>query len=86
MPYPCTWPMLFLVTVHLSFSPDTRVLFNSNFFLHLVILSLPADDMTGSTQVHRLPQGSCSAEQCHLYVLSPGQENPKATVIPSRAQ
>lgn len=49
--------MLFLPTVHLSCSPDTRALFNNLFFLHLLILPLPADNMAGSTQVHRLPQG-----------------------------
>lgn len=69
MPYPCTWPMLFLHTVHLSCFLDTWDLFN-NLFLHFAILPLPADDMTRSTQVHRLPQGHCCAEQCHHSMTS----------------
>lgn len=57
MPYPCIWPMLFLHIAHLSSSPAALVLFNNPLFLHLLILPLPEDKVTGShAGTHAAPE------------------------------
>lgn len=78
--------MLFLPTVHLSCSPDTRALFNNLFFFALINFATACRQHGREHTGTQAASGPCRAEQRHLRALSPGQEDPETAAIPSGAR